>query len=206
MKILTVRDFDLISRAGCREHAVRTAHRTRISCDSANRNVYRRGTSLVEVVVAMSVATVILSLSVGTIHLLLRAERNTARSVWIGSTLSRVSQLFPRDAHAAGTAEVLAADAEQGARLQFKLPDGHSVQYAIDAHSLTRTALSDNNAPHRDVFHFSPGTLIRFERESRPDLVAVIIERPTGKEGSRILRIDAILGRDHRFNPRQPQE
>ena len=169
-----------------------------------------RGFSLIELLVVMGVATVMLGLAMTTIHLLLRAERHSAKTFWYGTSLTRFAAVLRNDVHAATTARFPGAVTG----LDLTLPNGHAVAYRADAHTLTRIEESAGQPVHREDFHFPPTTRIRFEKGEQPNLIRGVIDRPSAiqprmpasngnaqsiRTARRVLRVEAVLNRDGRF-------
>ena len=174
----------------------------------------RRGTSLMEMVVVIAIASVMLGLAVTTIHMLLRAEWHSTETVWYGTSLARFSRTFRQDVHAATSADIPKPPPDAKSRLDLTLPKQRTVTFQIDGSSITRVEVEAEKVRHRDVYHFPPKSTIRFERTQEPALVHVVINRPStpevlaGREddggkayrpAGRVLRIEAAVARDHRF-------
>lgn len=176
----------------------------------------RRGVSLVEILIVVTIAGVILLVSMTTIHLLLRAEREQARAVWMAVTVSRLEQVFREDVHAS-LAEPLVPQAEALPRLTLAADDGRAIAYIADDHVLERVESRSGAESHRDQFHFPPGTRIRFESDESPRLVRLVLDvaaaesdrmpqRGADRPGPppRSLTIEALARRDSRFSGRSP--
>ncbi len=174
----------------------------------------RRGTSLLEMVVVMGIATVMLGLAVTMIHLMLQAERSSTKTLWYGTSLARFSRTLRQDVHAATSADIPSPPPGGVARLELTLPKQRTVSFQIDRGAVTRTQSEAGEVRHRDVFYFPRDSAIRFERTREPDLVRVVINRPpkpvtrtdpaegrstAPRSGSRVLHIEAALARDYRF-------
>lgn len=170
----------------------------------------RCGTSLIEVVVVMGIASAMLGLAVTTIHLLMRSEHNATKMVWYGTSLARFSRVLRHDVHAATAAQIRPPANDNAARLELTLPEEVVVTLTIEDNRIKRVETAAGNVRHRDTFHFPPASRIRFEHQQQPDLVSVVIDRPAsphvsggGAGNSRLptrrLRIEAVVARDHRF-------
>lgn len=174
----------------------------------------RRGVSLIELLIVISIGTVIIGLCVTTMHLLLRVERDQARSLRSAMVLSRVRQLFAADVHAGVTAEIGAGDGDNR-QLQVATKGTDRVVYSADQNVLRREEFDGERLTHRDDFHFLPGAEFHFEQEQDPQIVRLNIEiaatvpedisdRSRGKIGKgpppRTVSIEALLDRDRRFS------
>jgi len=174
----------------------------------------RRGVSLIELLIVISIGTVIIGLCVTTMHLLLRVERDQARSLRSAMVLSRVRQLFAEDVHGGVTAEIGAGDGDSR-HLQVETNGAERVVYSADEHILRREEFDGERLKHRDDFHFPPGAAFHFEQEQGPQIVRLNIEIAAavpdefsdltrGKTGKgpppRTVSIEALLDRDRRFS------
>lgn len=179
----------------------------------------RSGTTLVEMLIVMSVAAVMMGVSVCAIHLLLDAEREATRAVRFNTSVARLAQAFRADIHAARQVEL--PDAEDGmpAVLVASL-DGRQIRYELDAHQATRIETEGEHQVHREAYYFPPRSLLQFwrrpgEKGLAQEIVVLEIdmapagsgtrEIPSATHGSpkRRLTVEAVPGRDHRFE-KQP--
>ncbi|MGH7202423.1 MAG: pilus assembly FimT family protein, partial [Planctomycetaceae bacterium] len=142
----------------------------------------RRGASLVEMVIVMGVASVMLTVGVGTIHLLLDADRSSSAAVASQMALSRCSERLRSDVHAAIAASVTAAENDAPAALTLTLPDDRTVRYEIDGHALKRTVSVGEATRGRDTFRFPPGSTLEFVFEEEANIVRLAVRRPTPRD------------------------
>ncbi|MSR57203.1 MAG: prepilin-type N-terminal cleavage/methylation domain-containing protein [Planctomycetaceae bacterium] len=177
----------------------------------------RRGVSLIELLIVMAIAGVIITLTMTTIHLLLRSERDQSRAVWMTVTVSRLAQVFREDVHAT-TLAAIAPEHEQLSRLALVAADGREIVYLASEHVLERVETQKGEESHRDQFHFPLGTRMRFERDESPQLVRVVLDvaaaapekmpdrRPEqpALAPPRTLTIEALADRDRRFSGSAP--
>lgn len=175
----------------------------------------RRGVSLIELIIVISVATLIIGVALGLMQWLLRSERDVRKTVWYGRSVSRLAQVFRNDAHRASHVEIAAA-AETSNSMQFSLGNSHTVTYEIEEHTIRRVDRDGETELHRETFHFPPGSAIRFEKDQGPAMARVVIDRATGQlnvdtnedanagartePAGRTVRIEAGLGKDRRFS------
>lgn len=162
----------------------------------------RRGVSLIEVMVVISMGTIFLSLTVGTIHLLMRAQSTAGKALLQTQTLCRLSEQFRRDVHAATAAEVTPAAEDKPAVLKLTLPGERSVTYELDQHQV-RCIRQQAETTHRDQFSFLAGTKITAQQEDGlirltldPSGVAETQQSATWKQP---VPVEALLSRDQRF-------
>lgn len=166
----------------------------------------RRGWTLIEMLVTVSVMASITGIAVKLLTTLLRSERNGIEHVTRLTTVSRLSRQFRTDVHAATELQV-SADNPQQPLLQITSEDRRQIQYEIQPQGLLRTEqrpdqpvtvkdlLRLKNTRFRVVESPVPPRLLTLIIET-PDTFAVDAKQPAGD--SRELRIDAIVGRDYR--------
>jgi len=178
----------------------------------------RAGTSLVEMLVVVSFAAVMLGLSATLIHFLLGAEREAQRVVRFNRSVTRLSEAFRADVHAAGRIELSAVEAGKSVLLLAGARGGREVRYAIDAHLATRVESEEGRQTHQDTFFFPPRSTIRFDQRPDQNLLRLEIEMPAGNSSDepqtganppghflRRLTVEALPGRDYRFEkPKSP--
>lgn len=169
----------------------------------------RRGVSLIELMIAIGLGGVILTLGIGLLHLLLRTDDNLHSSLKRRQTVSQLSDAFRRDVHAARDVKrVWQQDTDEFKGLSLQLATDHEVKYTADDHILIRTETRNQETLQTARFRFSPGSEILFESPTPKDLAIVIRNPNTSPNSPRVidpraprreLRIQAVVGRDHRF-------
>ena len=176
-------------------------------------NSTRGGSLLVEVMIAMTVGSVVLTLGIGMLHLLLRSESAMTDSLQRGQTVSQLSRMFRQDVHAARSANIETPaknDPQSKPELKLQLAPDHQVQYAALDDAVLRTETQAGKTLHNVRFRFTQGSVIDFSKDPEsPERVSLIINSPKPKltrirphEPAGVLRelkIEANLGRDHRF-------
>jgi hypothetical protein len=166
---------------------------------------------LSELIVVMSMAAVIMTLSATTVFHLLQAE-GTGASALIGSaTLSRLANDFRRDARAAGSAPTAVRVADDGQSLRLELAERQVVQYRGTPDRVVRLVTTRDDAgkdqPLRTETYRLPQSVIRFEVSDDRALVSMVHHRRSPPANAKstpptaavTLRIDAAIARDHRF-------
>lgn len=176
----------------------------------------RRGYFLVEAVVMMLVGSVILGLTVGLLHTVFRTQSAARDHVRRCAVLSRLSDRFRRDVHAAthqGTGEPVSEPAggvADGKRWQFVLAADRTVTYSLEPGRLLRVERVGQEVKQRELFSLPPDTTATIETqgETKPAMVSLLIAptpEATGQPAKRTMRIDAVLGKDHRLTkPAEP--
>ena len=162
----------------------------------------RRGMTLIEVLVVIGSSVVILGLIAGTIRTMARAEHATENHLVQGEVLAQLSESFRSHVHAARPAELI--EQEQGEQLKLALV-GSEVEFRVQEHRVLRVVRSADGSLRQERYSLPPGSTVRFEidRGHEPTTVTLVVARhpagaPTGTP--RELRVEAVLGRDHRHS------
>lgn len=170
----------------------------------------RAGKSLIEVVVVIALLGAVMVPTVRMIHGLMRSEREGARSLALSTSAARLSREFRRDVHSAVETEIVSPNAGRPEELRLTQSDGETVVYAATDGGIERLVKSerdgDSNVLSRERYRLPAGRT-RFETSAESPMVALIHERASadelasapGRSGMKVLRIEAIAGRDHRF-------
>jgi len=154
---------------------------------------YRAAKSLLEVLVVISILSVVFGTSTTMLAALLRVERQFRRDTEQTTSLGRLAAHFRSDVHQAKSCQVAAG-------CKFTMPDGREIHYAAAEREVTREVHRGGALEHRDGFVLPPGAAIRFEsiEQSGAALVRLSI-RPEGEpvSGSPAVlttTIDAAIG------------
>jgi prepilin-type N-terminal cleavage/methylation domain-containing protein len=140
----------------------------------------RAGTTLVEMLVVITIAGVMVSIAVTTIHLLLRAEHEATNSARYAASVARLAHAFREDLHFAREFELPAAEPGKPAVLIARVETGRQIRYELDGHRATRIETSDTSDSRRDDFYFPPDSQLAFEREGELGVVRIAIKIPRG--------------------------
>jgi len=173
----------------------------------------RRGFTLIELIVAISLLATILPLAGGTVYLLLRAQTASADSLADTITLTRFAHTFRADIHAAQSAHVDSDGSRLNEQAVFKLDPPRTISYAEDpSGAIVRTVRTGRSIERREEFRLA-GTRTRFEVAADGRTVAAVHKPraltvtggPVVTATTTTIRIEAIVGRDRRFGrPRAP--
>ena len=166
---------------------------------------HRRGTSLMETLVVITVMTLLSGIAVTMICSLMRADDRGAEALSSSMTFSRLARDFRRDVRAAIGAEVTRdADNEPG-RLSLGLPGGRLVVYRTDEKQLVRSSQAGPKDKHTEIFRLPKGET-RFEFRRDGAMLGLLHRRQrAGTAGNtppapaQEIQIWAAVGRDHRF-------
>jgi prepilin-type N-terminal cleavage/methylation domain-containing protein len=161
----------------------------------------RRGFSLIELIVAMVIASTIFGLSV---ELLMLAKRETATGrerTMSAANLLRLGEQFRADVHAADTVSE-AIKAGDRVLWTIEMPDDERVEYAPNADGLHRTEYRGDKVHARDVF-VVPAAGVRLElKPAEKPVEAILLIKQGGSaagDPESELRIEAAVGRDLRL-------
>jgi len=160
----------------------------------------RRGTMLIELVVAMVVGSVVLGVTVAVLYLLMQTQGIARYHLHQSTGLSRLAEQFRRDVHAAS---VVLPQGGTGS-WKFELGRGHAVTYRAQSSGLLRVENGPQATPRREEFALPPGTdvSIQFDQEASATVVSMSLApaadavKPVER---RVARFDAVLAADHRF-------
>jgi len=138
---------------------------------------YRRGVSLVELLVVMSAATVILTLSTGLIHRIMHAQ-SKARVLADGErTTLRLGDRFRRDVHQATHVTVDKSQLADGSFLRLHLADGSTLEYRREATTIRRVQRDGSSTIAQDEFSFGEGFEVEVNGENGRVVVLSITSR-----------------------------
>lgn len=158
----------------------------------------RRGKSLVELLVVISMLGMILGTAGTVIYRLMRTERAVETDLVWQRAVTAFAEQFRADVHAAVTAEVL----NDGTGLTLMLPSG-SVTYSLNARGIRRETKSANEPSQHEEFRCGE-TGVRFTTEEHTDRTwaTVVIPRNTAALAKSVsvptqpvLEVRAVLGR-----------
>jgi len=158
-----------------------------------------RGTTLVELLVVISVCSVIMSASGVLLHGMYRADKDTRQAIAIDASVARFSLQFRRDSHVADEVSVVNEAGGKTAGIVFRAAGQPSTEYRWQGTDVARTVKESDKIVHRDSFRFGPGTSVTWQLPpSGSRLVAVQISRVPrrGVKMDSILqqRIEAVIG------------
>lgn len=169
----------------------------------------RKGFSLVEVLVAIAVASLMLATAVGLLYALIEMDRTSREHLRLRTAAARLADRFRRDVHAAVRLTGPPAAAEDGAEAavawELELPPDRAVEYRLEEDSLLRTERAEGEAVKREWFGLPPhaAASIRISAGQSPPIVSLRIapdgQSPAEPPAWRPVRIDAALALDHRF-------
>ena len=200
------------------------ASRTRRIC-TGKASGTRRGFTLLEVMTAVSMSTVLLGIAVGLLAAVLQIDHGAQEQTRWAMTAGRLADQFRRDVHQAvaaaaedgqqpsielriGPDRAVVYQVEPGRVVRFEktgpaggpeewfvLPEKSTASFAYSRKGTVPFSLREN----RDSPHVKIGA--HENRDSPPRMVSLRIESPT--PAGPTVRIDAEVSRDHRFEPKE---
>jgi hypothetical protein len=139
----------------------------------------RRGASLVELLMVMSAATVVLTMSASLIHRLLHAQSKARAFSDVERTSLRLAQVFRQDVHQA-TSAMGEPDLGERAFLRLVLPENQTIEYGRQDASIVRLLLEESRTIARDQFLFPEGIELAI-RQDEPELIVLTIHSRPGE-------------------------
>ena len=148
---------------------------------------YRRGSTLIEMMVVISASTTILATVAMLLHLVLRMDTDAHKRAHLVTSLGRIAQQFRSDVHQAVQEPTIAADHR---RMELQLPGGSKIAWRIEATGFVRSEVK-KDAPARESSYGCADTSAKFEIEPQgPAKIACLRIDATGDGPS--LSIDAL--------------
>lgn len=174
----------------------------------------REAFTLVELVVVVSVMSLLLSMVAVLLHGMLYAHHRGLRQAAAGQSLMRLADQFREDVQAAESMEI-----ENATTARLLAAGQPSITYRIDDRFVLRQSRPDGPASvdSRDAFTLPKNARIRLDLEEvgQQRFAVLSVTAPTGPDGKapvwRATRVEAQLARDHRWrgksvaSPEQPE-
>lgn len=126
----------------------------------------RRGIMLVELVVVMSSATIVLSMSAVMIHRIMRVQSSAYEFFDVERSALRLGSQFRNDVHAATDASLQVADNETVLTLQRA--DDQTVRYERAEANVVRLLINNGDIVARESFAFPTDTRWTIEEQKNP--------------------------------------
>jgi len=157
-----------------------------------------RGITLVELLVVLTLVSMIISAVATCLHSMYRADRRTRESMAARSTLDRLSLQFRADAHGAVDAEVKDQALEGTPTIAFSCPTGETIEYRFEGTRVQRIVRKDGQDVHRDAFRLPRRIRVEWqapvEDEPLVSMVVHYVSESDIDEATRQQRIDAAVG------------
>jgi hypothetical protein len=145
----------------------------------------RKGISLVELVVVMSAATVILTISAALLHRVMLAHSAARAFSDVERTSLRLANAFRSDVHQAVLATMFEPSPADGPFLRLelssdKLSSGNRLEYRYEQGAILRMALDGERTVAREVFDFGQEINVAAQKDGPRLLTLSISARPPG--------------------------
>ena len=134
----------------------------------------RPGVSLVELIVLMSAASVILSLSAGLIHRMMHAESRARSVAAVERTSLRLAEALRRDIHAASSAVTDPSQLTDGAFLRLESAEKGRIDYRLEDLTIHRLQLDAEQIVAREQFLFPTDIELKILPEGSRLLVLIL--------------------------------
>ena len=118
-----------------------------------DRRMSRRGMTLIEIVVVISILGALMSLGVVLLGLMLRADNAGSEALATQLSVSRLERQFRADAH---DADAVAAD-DDAQRLELRQSDGRHIDWSISEAGIARQASDGASITMRDEYRLPDG-------------------------------------------------
>jgi type II secretory pathway pseudopilin PulG len=169
----------------------------------------RRGFTLIELMAVVTTTAIVMAVSAVLVHSLLRIDRDSRARAVEDMALAKMARAFRADVREAVGVKEDEAPEGSPSPLTLALPDGRSVAYRMGKGGLVRTRKAGDEAAGTETYRLPRRSSVRWhiEPEGEPRAVGLVLLRRDGegREGpSEFLRIEAMLGRDHRFEAGAP--
>jgi prepilin-type N-terminal cleavage/methylation domain-containing protein len=158
----------------------------------------RRGFTLLEMIVAMTIGAVLLGIAVSVIALLMGVEHSGREQLHQDAVTARLAQQFRDDVHAA--TRLAPAEAGKKGLWQLVLAPDRTVTYHLLPEVVKRDEAVAGKPARHESYTLPAGWSARLiaPAKDQPPLASLIVV-PLGALKDRDVRIDAVVGRDHRF-------
>ena len=176
----------------------------------------RRGMSLVELLVVMSAATVILTMSAELIHRIMIANSKARSFADVERISMRLANTFRRDIHEANDASFGDSAGTDGVLLRLAIQGNQTIEYRREQATVVRILLDTGKPVSRDEFALPPGIELAIRKdESRMVILSIKScpgELPVDDGGSQAnafavpvnLQVEALLSRGNWVAPVVP--
>jgi prepilin-type N-terminal cleavage/methylation domain-containing protein len=175
----------------------------------------KRGYSLTELLVVMSMTSMVLTAGMGMVHRVMHEQKSVDRNNAMHRVAERLSTQLREDVHGASRADVILADDNGEQRLVLYHPGERTVTYTVRNNALQRAAICKSEPTRHDSFQFPDNYHAQFFDSSaqrvtftvfahwRTYLAAAHDNSPTEDFQRDVLRavmhVEASVGRNRRF-------
>jgi type II secretory pathway pseudopilin PulG len=139
-------------------------------------NRRRGGMTLIEIIVAMTIATAMIGLLAAAVSRVMMASAAAHEHLRTVVTLGRLGEQFRRDAHASHRSTVDASN-DQAARLTLEAGPNRTVEYEITPQGLRRVASTADKATQRELFVLPGMKFLGWKSDEDSRFVSLVIGR-----------------------------
>jgi len=134
-----------------------------------------QGFTLVELLLSMTVGSVLMALALGMVHRAMRVESTAHTHAGVERTATRLSRQFRHDIHQAES--VFIGDQPAGASsLRLMVPDKNPITYQVEKSRVRREQPLGDEQIHREFFSFPEGFAVRFTELDEPLRVVLMLD------------------------------
>jgi type II secretory pathway pseudopilin PulG len=173
----------------------------------------RRGTTLVEMVIFISISASILSVSAPFLYSALRSYAKSQEFADVERSLTRLARQFRSDVHRATAAVVKGDDLAKATLVKLTIPSDRSIEYQQTTSGITRLLLQDGKIKSREEYSLPSSVDASVQIENNASIIALSLLGEPDSSSSNInsrrlyadfmpviCQIEAALGRDLRFD------
>jgi prepilin-type N-terminal cleavage/methylation domain-containing protein len=160
----------------------------------------RRGYTLIEMLVVITVSTVMMGIAVQVLYLLARLEYGGREHVSRATIVARLADQFRSDVHAA--LRPIPTEAAEKNQWQFALAGDRAVTYRALPGEVERREQVAGKPVRQESYALPADSAadIVIHTDPAPAMASLVITLPgTASAAGQDIRIDAVLSRDHRF-------
>jgi prepilin-type N-terminal cleavage/methylation domain-containing protein len=161
----------------------------------------RRALTLIEMIVAITVAATLTGIAMSLLLVMFRTERSGRTQLAQAQSLARLADQFRQDVHAAVGETV--DGRKDPHHWQFHLAANQIVQYTVAGDVLSREQRGDSKDLQRESYSLPKDctVAITVDRTANPPVVSLTVEpNEASLRPAHPFRVDAVLGRDLRFS------
>ena len=163
---------------------------------------HRRGFTIIEMLVVISISTVLMGMGILLLHVLLKHQNTGREHLQSCRNINRLAEQFRRDVHA--TREISAGGKEGIMEIQPTSAEGTTIRWQCFAGRIERTERQGDKIMGRESYLLWPATEAALQLQSQPDAsVACIIISPKQQAGElyrgHAMRIETLVGLDSRL-------
>ena len=169
--------------------------------------MHRRAFTLIEMVIAITVAAALTGIAVSLLIVLLRAEQSGRSHFQRNASIQRLADQWRRDLHAAVGEVAVNHEDRPGCRLT--LAGDRIVRYTIGDDGISREEHAGPKTSRRESYALPNDSTasIEIDNATKPAIVSLMIEpKDESLRSSREIRIDALQSRDLRFSNQRKED